>query len=80
MKLFKARGKLNVFLLFFTFSVISSLIGKIITSYEKDITFRLIISDVPENNIIYDESHEYVKLKVKGYGFNLAKFYFNKGC
>tara|TARA_B100001939_G_scaffold347807_1_gene370716 strand:+ start:2000 stop:2923 length:924 start_codon:yes stop_codon:yes gene_type:complete len=78
MKLFKARGKLNVFLLFFTFSVISSLIGKIITSYEKDITFRVIISDVPENNIIYDESHEHVKLKVKGYGFNLAKFYFNK--
>lgn len=78
MKLFKARGKLNVFLLFFTFSVIFSVIGKIITSYEKNITFRLIISDVPENNIIYDESHEYVKLKVKGYGFNLAKFYFNK--
>lgn len=78
MKIFKARGKLKVFLLFLVFSVISSFVGKLITSHEKDILFRLIISDVPENNIIYDESHEYVKLKIKGYGFNLAKFYFSK--
>ena len=76
MKVFSTKGKFNVFLVFLILAILSSLIGKLTSTYEKDILFKLVLSDIPKDKIIYDKSHDTIMLKIRGYGFNLAKYYF----
>ena len=76
MKFFSSQGKFNVFFIFLVLAITSSLIGKLTSIYDKDIVFKLEVTDVPDNKVIYEKSHDSILLKVRGYGFNLAKYYF----
>ena len=76
MKIFYNQGKFNVFLIFLVLAISSSLIGKLTSTYDKNIIFKLEVIDVPKDKVIYEKSHDSVLLKVRGYGFNLAKYYF----
>ena len=76
MKVFSSQGKLNVFVIFLILAISSSLVGKLTSTYDKDILFKLVLTDLPKDRVIYDKSHDSVMLKVRGYGFNLAKYYF----
>ena len=77
MKIFSSQGKSNVFLIFLLLAISTSLISKLTSTYDKDIVFKLVITDQPTDKIIYKKSHDSVSLKVRGYGFNLAKYYLN---
>lgn len=76
MKIFSNQGKFNVFLIFLVLAISSSLTGKLTSTYDKNIIFKLEVIDVPKDKVIYEKSHDSVLLKVRGYGFNLAKYYF----
>jgi len=76
MKVFSSKGKFNVFLIFLILAIMSSIIDKLTSTYDKDIIFKLVLKDIPKDKVIYDKSHDSILLKVRGYGFNLAKFYF----
>jgi len=77
MKVFSSQGKFNVFVIFLILAISSSLVGKLTSSYDKDILFKLVLTDLPKDKVIYDKSHDSVMLRVSGYGFNLAKYYFD---
>ena len=77
MKVFSSKCKFNVFIIFLILAISSSLFGKLTSTYDKDILFKLVIRDLPEDKVIYDKSHDSVMLKVRGFGFNLAKYYFD---
>lgn len=76
MKVFFSQGKFNVFIIFLILAISSSLVGKLTSTYDKDILFKLVLTDVPMDKVVYEKSHDSVMLKVRGYGFNLAKYYF----
>ena len=76
MRVFSSRGKFNVFVIFLILAIVSSLVGKLTSTYDKNILFKLVLTDLPKNKVIYDKSHDSVMLMVRGYGFNLAKYYF----
>ena len=76
MKVFSSQGKFNVFIIFLILAISSSLVGKLTSTYDKDILFKLVLTDLPKDKVVYDKSHDSVMLKVRGYGFNLAKYYF----
>ena len=76
MKVFSSQGKFNVFIIFLILAISSSLVGKLTSTYDKDILFELVLTDLPQDKVVYDKSHDSVMLKVRGYGFNLAKYYF----
>ena len=76
MKVFSSQGKFNVFVVFLILAILSSLVGKLTSTYDKDILFKLVLTDLPKDKVVYDKSHDSVMLKVRGYGFNLAKYYF----
>ena len=75
MKIFPNKGKFNVFVIFLILAISTSLVGKLTSSYDKDIVFKLVVIDEPSDKVIFDKSHDSVLLKVRGYGFNLAKYY-----
>ena len=77
MKFFSSQGKFNVFLIFLILAILFSLVDKLTSTYEKDIVFSIVIKDVPADKVIYEKSHDSILLRVKGYAFNLAKYYFN---
>ena len=77
MKVFSSQGKFNVFIIFLILAISSSLVGKLTSTYDKDILFKLVLTDLPKDKVVYDKSHDSVMLKVRGYGFNLAKYYFD---
>ena len=76
MKVFSSQGKFNVFIIFLILAISSSLVGKLTSTYDKDILFKLVLTDLPKDKVIYDKSHDSVMLMVRGYGFILAKYYF----
>ena len=77
MKIFSSQGKFNVFLIFLILAITTSLFSKLTSTYEKNIIFKLVVSDIPEDKVVYEKSHDSVEVKVRGYGFSLAKYYLN---
>lgn len=75
MKIFPNKGKFNVFVIFLILAISTSLVGKLTSTYDKDIVFKLVVVDELSDKVIFDKSHDSVLLKVRGYGFNLAKYY-----
>tara|TARA_B100001248_G_C27337788_1_gene434714 strand:+ start:135 stop:1061 length:927 start_codon:yes stop_codon:yes gene_type:complete len=76
MKLDFSRGKTNVFLVFLGLAIITSFTSKLLSTYEKNIDFTVLPSDLPNDKVLTDQSSEKISLKLKGYGFNFAKYYF----
>ncbi len=77
MKIYSSQGKFNVFIIFLILAISTSLVSKLTSTYDKNIVFNLTVKDVPNDKVIYDKSHDSVELKVRGFGFSLAKYYFN---
>lgn len=77
MKLFSNKGKFNVYLVFLVLAISTSIVGKLTSVYDKDILFKLTPVNQPNDKFIFNQSHDSVLLKIRGYGFNLAKYYFN---
>ena len=76
MKIYSSQGKFNVFLIFLILAISTSLVGKLTSTYDKNIIFKLTVTDVPEDKVIYEKSHDSVEVRVRGFGFSLAKYYF----
>ena len=76
MKLNFSRGKTNVFLAFLGLAIITSFTSKLVSTYEKNIDFTVLASDLPNDKVLTDQSSDRISLKLKGYGFNFAKYYF----
>ena len=76
MKIYSNKGKFNVFLIFLILAISTSLVSKLTSTYDKNIVFKLTVTDIPKDKVIYDKSHDSVELKVRGFGFSLAKYYF----
>ena len=76
MKIYSGQGKFNVFLIFLLLAVSTSLVSKLTTTYDKNIVFTLTVTDIPKDKVIYKKSHDSIELKVRGFGFSLAKYYF----
>ena len=76
MKIYSSQGKFNVFLIFLILAISTSLVGKLTSTYDKNIVFKLTVTDIPKDKVIYEKSHDSVELKVRGFGFSLAKYYF----
>ncbi len=75
MSLFSNTGKSNIYLIFVILAILTSLITKLTAKYEKDIVFRVIAEEQDDEKIIYKNSHDSLILRVRGYGFNLARYY-----
>ena len=76
MKIYSSQGKFNVFIIFLILAISTSLVSKLTSTYDKNIVFKLTVKDIPSDKVIYDKSHDSVELKVRGFGFSLAKYYF----
>ena len=76
MKFGFSSGKTNVFLVFLGLAIITSFTSKLVSTYEKNIAFTVLPSDLPNDKALTDQSSEKVSLKLKGYGFNFARYYF----
>ena len=76
MKIYSSQGKFNVFLIFLILAISTSLVSKLTSTYDKNIVFKLTVTDIPKDKVIYEKSHDSVELKVRGFGFSLAKYYF----
>ena len=76
MKISSNQGKFNVFLIFLILAISTSLVSKLTSTYDKNIVFKLTVTDIPKDKVIYEKSHDSVELKVRGFGFSLAKYYF----
>ena len=76
MKIYSSQGKFNVFLIFLVLAISTSLVSKLTSTYDKNIVFKLTVTDIPKDKVVYKKSHDSVELKVRGFGFSLAKYYF----
>ena len=76
MKLDFSSGKTNVFLVFLGLAIITSFTSKLVSTYEKNIDFTVLLSDLPNDKVLTNQSSEKISLKLKGYGFNFARYYF----
>jgi hypothetical protein len=76
MKLDFNSGKTNVFLVFLGLAIITSFTSKLVSTYEKNIDFTVLLSDLPNDKVLTNQSSEKISLKLKGYGFNFARYYF----
>ena len=76
MKFDFSNGKTNVFLVFLGLAIITSFTSKMLSTYEKNIDFTVLPSNLPNDIVLTDQSSEKISLKLKGYGFNFAKYYF----
>ena len=75
MKLDFSSGKTNVFLVFLGLAIITSFTNKLVSTYEKNIDFKVYASDLPNDKVLTDQSSEKISLKLKGYGFSFARYY-----
>jgi len=76
MKFDFSNGKTNVFLVFLGLAIVTSFTSKLVSTYEKNIAFTVLPSDLPNDKVLTDQSSKKISLKLKGYGFNFARYYF----
>ena len=58
MKLDFRSGKTNVFLVFLGLAIITSFISKLVSTYEKNIDFKVYASDLPNDKVLTNQSSE----------------------
>ena len=64
MKLDFSRGKTNVFLVFLGLAIITSFTSKLLSTYEKNIDFTVLPSDLPNDKVLTGQSSEKISLKL----------------
>ena len=75
--IYKTR-KFNVFLFFLLLALIYSMLSKLTSNYTKTIVFAVKLVDVPSDQVVLDQSIDSIRLELKGYGYNLAKYYIDQ--
>ena len=75
--IYKTR-KFNVFLFFVLLALIYSMLSKLTSNYTKTIVFAVKAVDVPSDQVVLDQSIDSIRLELKGYGYNLAKYYIDQ--
>ena len=75
--IYKTR-KFNVFLFFLLLALIYSMLSKLTSNYTKTIVFAVKAVDVPSDQVVLDQSIDSIRLELKGYGYNLAKYYIDE--
>ena len=75
--IYKTR-KFNVFLFFLLLALIYSMLSKLTSNYTKTIVFAVKAVDVPSDQVVLDQSIDSIRLELKGYGYNLAKYYIDQ--
>ena len=74
---YKTR-KFNVFLFFVLLALIYSMLSKLTSNYTKTIVFAVKAVDIPSDQVVLDQSIDSIRLELKGYGYNLAKYYIDQ--
>lgn len=70
--------KINVFLLFLVLSFIVLLFIKLSAIYTNTIVFQINKINIPERDLVLNDSAHKLKITLKTNGFNLLKYYFKK--
>ena len=56
MKFLSNKGKINVYIAFLLLAITTSVVGKLSSEYDRDLTFNLTPIDFPTDRIIYNHS------------------------
>ena len=54
------------------------MLSKLTSNYTKTIVFAVKPVDVPSDQVVLDQSVDSIRLELKGYGYNLAKYYIDQ--
>ena len=54
------------------------MLSKLTSNYTKTIVFAVKAVDVPSDQVVLDQSIDSIRLELKGYGYNLAKYYIDQ--
>lgn len=76
MSFFKSK-RVNVFLLFFSISLVFSVLTKLSGDYTKTLVYKLKPINVPEEKVIIEDSLHRLNLTVETHGFNYISIYFS---
>ena len=75
--LIKSR-KINVFLLFLLLSFSILLLTKLSKTYTNSFVFQLEKTNIPEEEVVLNDSNNELEITLKTYGFQLLKYYLHK--
>jgi len=74
---FKSR-KLNIFLLFVVLALLFSILSKLSNKNTHTFIFKINALNVPEENVIINDSLNTLQITLTAYGFKLIKYYFKE--
>ncbi len=74
----RKSGKLNVFLIFLRLSVVFLVLTKLSKDYTQKVDFNLKAINVPEDQVILEDSTSLIQVTLRTYGFKFLKYVFNK--
>ncbi|WP_250432636.1 CdaR family protein [Hanstruepera flava] len=70
--------RINIFLMFLLLSFVILILTKLSKTYTNTIAFDIVEVNVPETDVIINDSTPILNISLKTKGFNFLKFYFNK--
>ena len=65
----------NNFFLFFLISILFSTIVKLTKVYTKNISYKINLTEIPDDKIIINQSADSLKLTISSFGFDFIKYY-----
>ena len=65
----------NNFFIFFLISILFSTIVKLTKVYTKNISYKINLTEIPDNKIIINQSSDSLKLTISSFGFDFIKYY-----
>ena len=65
----------NNFFIFFLISILFSTIVKLTKVYTKNISYKINLTEIPDNKIIINQSADSLKLTISSFGFDFIKYY-----
>ncbi|WP_223033257.1 CdaR family protein [Hanstruepera marina] len=70
--------RINIFFMFLLLSFVILILTKLSKTYTNTIAFEVVEMNVPETDVIINDSTPILNISLKTKGFNFLKFYFNK--
>ena len=65
----------NNFFIFFLISILFSTIVKLTKVYTKNISYKINLTEIPDDKIIINQSSDSLKLTISSFGFDFIKYY-----
>ena len=65
----------NNFFIFFLISILFSTIVKLTKVYTKNISYKINLTEIPDDKIIINQSADSLKLTISSFGFDFIKYY-----